>query len=119
MKNKIGSGLILTFFLILSSCSKDLPAEVDDSCDGIEVYYGSTAVCAPEGAAAISFDQNGSYLTILNFSDFLDPNTLNFEDTLIIKYDQAAVDSSALFSGILCGPLIVAPVVEVECLEKI
>ena len=120
MKNIISllAAISLGFIFIgFSSCAKD--DNKNENCN-IEVYYRGTAVCNQgEDAAAISFEDSnvGDFLILSNFFDFIDEAELELNDTLNIQYEN--VDSTMFNSGILCGPLIVAPVAELTCLEKI
>lgn len=112
---------LTVFFLlflgfVVSSCEKE--SENTIACS-TEVLYKGTAVCYQgEKAAAIAFvNAPNDYLILTNFFDLIEEENIEFDDSLNINYEN--IDSSLMGSGILCGPLIVAPVADLTCLEKL
>ena len=107
--------ILFILFLSFLSCKK----ETNVPCPNQKtVYFFSEFVCGEGGAAAVSFTEFGiEGITINNFSDFLNHADLSTGDKLLISYDESAIDSSVFLSGILCGPLIVLPTVNADCLE--
>lgn len=109
--------VVLTMICICSivACSDDETGQSNVECIN-QVHYISTNVCFDgANAAAIKLEDSGFVLIMENFFDFVSPDEVEEGTTLMLSYEN--VDSSLYNSGALCGPLIVAPIASVTCLE--
>lgn len=108
--------IFLAITFVALSCEKDEDPSTNCS---IEVLYKGTAVCNQgDDAAAISFTSApNEFLILKNFFEFIEEANIELDDAIKIEYEN--IDSSLVNSGILCGPLIVAPVADLTCFEKL
>jgi hypothetical protein len=98
----------MVFFAMNASCKKQ--EQITPECTQVATYY-STATCFGE----VAIDLDGTLLSIDNFSAFASIDGFALGDRMRVEYNliQTAPE------GLLCGPTVVADLIELTCFEKL
>jgi hypothetical protein len=101
----MGTAILLA---LNTSCKKDV--QTTPQCTQVATYY-STATCFGE----VAIDVDGVLMSVDNFSAFAFINDYVLGDSMRVEYNliQTAPE------GLLCGPTVVADLIELTCFEKI
>ena len=101
--------LVALLGLVMVSCSKD---EALLTMCSQTVYYHSAAVCAELNDAAVR-DDNGALFIAKDLFLYIDRAEVTVDFEFRMEYEIIQEPDYR----VLCGPLIVAPVIQISCFE--
>ena len=101
---------MLLFVLILTSCQKE------ELCSEEVIFRDNQACGSSDNTALVETLSDGEYILLTNFSSFAQLDDFENGDVFSIEYSDP--DYTDVDSGLLCGPLIVAPTASISCLSQ-